>query len=143
MLGDLQGPIGVLGGGRYLQARRRRGAGRGGGPVLWRRRKPPIATRKWMRSTRMDRNIWTPAGLAARGKKPRNCPRARAGRKSEMRGIKMATPMRTRKYTRAATTDSKSGKLASNFGKLLENEFCMFRQILKDGKSFTKLLEML
>jgi len=51
--------------------------------------------------------------------------------------------MRTRKYTRVATTDSKSGKLASNFGKLLENEFCMFRQILKDGKSFTKLLEML
>ena len=68
---------------------------------------------------------------------------ARVGRKSEMRGIKMATPMRTRKYTRAATTDSKSGKLASNFGKLLENDFCMFCQILKDGKSFTKLLEML
>ena len=60
-----------------------------------------------------------------------------------MRGIKMATPMPTRKYTRAATTDSKSGKLASNFGKLLENDFCMFCQILKDGKSFTKMLEML
>jgi len=35
----------------------------------------------------------------------------------------MATPMRTRKYTRAATTDTKSGKLASNFGELLENDF--------------------
>ena len=47
-----------------------------------------------------------------------------------------------RKYTCAAR-DSKLRNLASHFGKLLEVDFCLFCQILKDGKSYTKLLEML
>jgi hypothetical protein len=33
--------------------------------------------------------------------------------------------------------------LASDFGKLLEIDFVLFCQILKDDKSFTKVLEML
>ena len=142
MLGDLQGPIGVLGGGRYLK--------RGDDGVLGAaaaRFFGAVASHRSRRGSGCGQHGWIeiyghrPAlRRAGRG---RGIVRARAGRKSEMRGIKMATPMRTRKYTRAATTDSKSGKLASNFGKLLENDFCMFCQILKDGKSFTKLLEML
>jgi hypothetical protein len=48
-----------------------------------------------------------------------------------------------RKDARADERFGKLRNLASDFGKPLEIDFVLFCQILKDGKSFTKLLEML
>jgi hypothetical protein len=77
-----------------------------------------------------------------RGNRSRKSPRAR-GKSSGGRGRAIRSRMRARIDRRAEESFSKLGNLASMFSKLLENDFYMFCQSLKNSKSFTKLLEML
>ena len=94
-----------------------------------RRRRPVLAQ---ISRGRRREEVEEESRLGHAGRRGKFLDRAGRGVAGARGGIR--SRIRMRKYTRAAPRDGNLRILASHFGKLLEIDFCLFCQILKDGK---------